>query len=67
MTADPHATDAIVDAHQALLAAEVEVSRLRDARDEAIRAAVAGGVTAYKVAQELGMSQQQIGRIVKAG
>lgn len=60
-------TDAVVDAHQALLAAEVEVSRLRDARDDAIRAAVREGVSAYRIAQELGMSQMQVGRIAKAG
>lgn len=68
MTAgDPSATDAVVDAHQALIVAETRVTFLRDARDEAIRAAIRDGVTAYRIAQELGMSQMQVGRIAKAG
>lgn len=43
------------------------VAQERARRDEAIRAAVAGGISAYRVAQYLGISQMQVGRIVKAG
>ena len=46
---------------------EASIAQERERRDNAIRAAVAGGMTAYKIAQELGMSQQQVGRIIKAG
>lgn len=61
-----NATDDVVDLHQALLEAEVRVSRLRAERDEAIRVAIRDGATAYRLAHELGLSQMQVGRIAKA-
>ena len=46
---------------------EARLRRTREARDEAIRAAIAEGMTMYRVAQIVGISQQSVARIRDAG
>lgn len=49
--------------HDALLAAEATVTDLRARRDQAIRDAIAGGMSAYRIAQTLGISQPAVAKI----
>ena len=54
--------------HAAHVAAcEDRLRLLREGRDEAIRAAIADGVTMYRIAQLVGIRQQSVARIRDAG
>lgn len=58
----------ILEAHRAteeMEAARVLMSRWATARADAIRAALAGGMSRTEIAVELGISKQSISRILK--
>ena len=57
--------DKLIGAQSALDAAEAAASEARQARDAAILEAHAGGVSMYRIAQVLGISQQAVGKIVQ--
>lgn len=46
-----------------VVAAEERLRLIRDGRDEAIRAAIADGMSMYRIAQVVGISQQAVARI----
>ena len=52
--------------HQEVASLEDELSAAREVRDAAIREAVDSGVTKYRVAKEIGLTEMQVGRITKA-
>ena len=56
--------DALVEAQEALASAELARSDARAARNLIIREAVRDGMTAYRVAQILGISPQAVSKIV---
>jgi DNA-binding NarL/FixJ family response regulator len=53
--------------HARLLDAEDNVAEVRAERDQTICDAIAQGVSAYKNAQELGISEAAVAKIKKAG
>lgn len=50
----------LVETSKAVRDAESQLERARGARDEAIRAAIDAGMTAYRVAQVAGLSQPAV-------
>lgn len=52
---------------EALDHAEQSTARFRGARDDAIREAIKEGMSMYRVAQVVGISQQAVARIRDAG
>lgn len=51
--------------HAALRRAEREVEAARRHRDKAIASAVAAGVTPYRIAQDLGIAESTVGRLLR--
>jgi DNA-binding NarL/FixJ family response regulator len=58
--------DQLATLHQAVAAADDEAKRARQARDDYIRQLVAEGVTAYRIAKNLGLSKNAVVKIVRA-
>ncbi|GAB3304402.1 hypothetical protein EK0264_03830 [Epidermidibacterium keratini] len=54
-------------AQQRVERADERASTARAERDDLIRAAIAGGMSAYRIAQLTGIDQARIGRIKRAG
>ena len=52
-----------VELHERLQEAERSVADLRAQRDQAVRDAISSGISAYRVAQVLGISQQAVAKI----
>lgn len=59
--------DTLRESHAALAAAETTVQAERAARDQAIRNAISAGMSMYRIAQIVGISQQAVARIRDAG
>ena len=57
----------IVTLHRFVLGADQAAKDARHERDEAIRKAVAGGVTAYSLAKLIGMTDSGVQKIVNGG
>lgn len=59
-------SDELASLHRAVTEADDAAKRARQARDDCIRRLVAEGVTAYRIAQTLGISQPAVAKIVRA-
>jgi hypothetical protein len=63
---NPYLQHAIVE-HRVFLGAKAKAAEYEHERDEAIRAAIAEGVTMYAIAKELGIPPQYVRRIRDRG
>jgi DNA-binding NarL/FixJ family response regulator len=64
------AADSLIEAaqaHDTLGVLETQAKSVRSVRDEAIRSAIAGGITMYAIARTLGISEQAVSRIRDRG
>lgn len=58
--------DELAGLHRAVTEADHVAKRARRARDDYIRRLVTQGVTAYRIAQTLGISQPAVAKIIRA-
>lgn len=58
--------DELTKMHRAVAEADDAARRARQVRDDYIRRLVGEGVTAYRIAQTLGISQPAVAKIIRA-